>query len=133
MLDRWIEPQLLATLDREGMGCVVFSPLAKGLLTDRYFKGIPEDSRAGRDKRFLRPEDVTDALLARTHKLNDLALARGQTLAQMALAWVLRHKTVTSAIIGASRVEQLEDCFGATRNLAFSGEELAQIDRILAK
>jgi len=132
LLDRWVEPQLLATLEHEGIGCVVFSPLAKGLLTDRYFKGIPGDSRAGHDPRFLRPEDVTDALLARTRKLNELARARGQTLAQMALAWVLRHKAVTSAIIGASRVGQIEDCFGATRNLAFGGEELAQIDRILA-
>ena len=86
------------------MGCIVFSPLAKGLLTDRYFKGIPADSRAGHDQRFLRPDDVTDAVLAKTKKLNDLAKARGQTLAQMALAWVLRHKTVTSALIGASKV-----------------------------
>jgi L-glyceraldehyde 3-phosphate reductase len=132
MFDRWVEPQLLATLAHEGIGCIVFSPLAKGLLTDRYFKGIPEDSRAGRDKRFLRPEDVTDAVLNRTRQLNDLARTRGQTLAQMALAWVLRHEIVTSALIGASRVEQVEDCAGAVRNLAFSGEELARIDRILA-
>jgi L-glyceraldehyde 3-phosphate reductase len=132
MLDRWIEPQLLPTLEQEGIGCVVFSPLAKGLLTDRYFNGIPADSRAGHDPRFLRPADITDAVLARTKKLNELAQSRGQTLAQMALAWVLRHKTVTSALIGASRVSQLDDCVGATRNLPFTGGELAQIEKILA-
>ena len=133
LLDRWIEPQLLATLEQEGIGCVVFSPLAKGLLTDRYFKGVPADSRASRDPRFLRPEHITDAVLAKTKKLNDIAQARGQSLAQMALAWVLRHKTVTSALIGASRVSQVDDCVRATRNLSFTSEELARIDRILAE
>lgn len=132
MLDRWVEPQLLATLEQEGIGCVVFSPLAKGVLTDRYFKGIPADSRAGHDPRFLRPEDITVEVLARTKKLNDLAQSRGQTLAQMALAWVLRHKTVTSALIGASRVSQVDDGVGATRHLNFTAEELARIDRVLA-
>jgi L-glyceraldehyde 3-phosphate reductase len=132
MLDRWIEPELLATLEKEGIGSIVFSPLAKGLLTDRYFKGIPADSRAGHDKRFLRPDDVTDAILARTKSLNDLAQARRQTLAQMALAWVLRHKCVTSALIGASRPSQVDDCVGATKNLNFTAGELAQIDQILA-
>jgi len=132
MLDRWVEPQLLATLEQEGIGCTVFSPLAKGLLTDRYFKGIPADSRAGHDKRFLRPDDITDEVLAKTKKLNDLAQSRGQTLAQMALAWVLRHKNVTSALIGASRVSQVDDCVGAMKNLNFSGEELARIEAILA-
>jgi len=131
MLDRWVEPELLATLEREGMGSIVFSPLAKGLLTDRYFGGIPSDSRAGHDGRFLRPDDVTDAVLAKTKRLNELAKARSQTLAQMALAWVLRHPTVTSALIGASRPSQVEDCVGATKNLHFANEELAQIDRIL--
>jgi L-glyceraldehyde 3-phosphate reductase len=131
MLDRWVEPQLLATLEAEGIGCTVFSPLAKGVLTNRYFKGIPADSRAGHDPRFLRPADITDAVLARTKKLNDLAQSRGQTLAQMALAWVLRHKTVTSALIGASKVSQVDDCVGAMKNLNFSGEELAQIEKIL--
>ena len=87
MLDRWVEPQLLTTLELEGIGCAVFSPLAKGVLTDRYFKGIPADSRAGHDPRFLRPADITDAVLAKTKTLNDLAHSRGQTLAQMALAW----------------------------------------------
>src|SRR5271168_5412262 len=133
MLDRWVEPELLATLEQEGIGSIVFSPLAKGLLTDRYFKGIPSDSRAGHDQRFLRPDDVTDSILAKTKSLNDLAQVRGQTLAQMALAWVLRHKSVTSALIGASRPSQVDDCFGATKNLNFSAGELAEIDRILAQ
>ena len=131
MLDRWVEPQLLATLEAEGIGCTVFSPLAKGVLTDRYFKGIPADSRAGHDPRFLRPADITDAVLAKTKKLNDHAQSRGQTLAQMALAWVLRHKVVTSALIGASRVSQVDDCAGAAKNLNFTGEELAMIEKIL--
>jgi L-glyceraldehyde 3-phosphate reductase len=132
MLDRRVEPELLDTLVREGIGAVVYSPLAKGLLTDRYFKGIPADSRAQRDQRFLSPADITDQVLARTRQLNELAAARGQTLAQLALAWVLRHPIVTSALIGASRVSQLEDCLGATRQLAFTAGELAAIERILA-
>ncbi len=132
MLDRWVEPELLATLEREGIGATVFSPLAKGILTDRYFKGIPADSRAGHDPRFLRPADITDAVLAKTKKLNDLAHARGQTLAQMALAWVLRHKVVTSALIGASKVSQVDDCVGAVKNLNFSAEELLRIEAVLA-
>ena len=133
MLDRWVEPQLLATLEQEGIGSIVFSPLGKGVLTDRYFKGIPADSRAGHDPRFLRPADITEALLAKTRKLNELAQLRGQTLAQMALAWVLRHRAVTSALIGASRVSQVDDCVGATKNLIFTGEELARIEMILAE
>ena len=132
MLDRWVEPELLNTLETEGVGATVFSPLAKGLLTDRYFKGIPADSRIAKDQRFLRPEHVTDAVLAKTKKLNDLAAARGQTLAQMALAWVLRHKVVSSALIGASKVSQVDDCVGAVKNLNFSADELAQIEKYLA-
>jgi L-glyceraldehyde 3-phosphate reductase len=132
MLDRWVEPQLLATLATEGLGCVVFSPLAKGLLTDRYFQGVPTDSRASRDTRFLRPADITEAVLVKTHRLNEVARAREQTLAQMALAWVLRQPVVTSALIGASKVSQVDDCVGATRKLDFSSEELARIEQILA-
>ena len=133
MLDRWVEPELLATLEREGIGATVFSPLAKGVLTDRYFKGIPADSRAGHDPRFLRPADITDAVLAKTKKLHDLAHSRGQTLAQLALAWVLRHKVVTSALIGASKVSQVDDCVGAVKNLNFGADELAHIEKILAE
>ena len=132
LLDRWVEPELLATLEREGMGCAVFSPLAKGVLTDRYFHGIPADSRAGHDPRFLRPADITAELLAKTRKLNDLAQARGQTLAQMALAWVRRQPAVTSALIGASRAGQVDDCVGAVKNLNFTAGELASIEQILA-
>jgi len=132
MLDRWVEPKLLSTLEAEGIGATVFSPLAKGVLTDRYFKGIPADSRAGHDQRFLRPADITDAVLAKTRKLNDHAQSRGQTLAQMALAWVLRHKVVTSALIGASKVQQVDDCVGAVKNLNFSADELGHIETILA-
>lgn len=132
MLDRWVEPELLSTLEQQDIGCTVFSPLAKGLLTDRYLKGIPADSRAMRDQRFLRPEQITDEILAKTRKLNDLAQSRGQTLAQMALAWVLRHPVVTSALIGASKVQQVDDCVGAVRNLNFSAGELAEIETILA-
>ena len=132
MLDRWVEPQLLGTLAREQIGAVVFSPLAKGLLTDRYFSGIPADSRAGHDPRFLRPASITHEVVAKAKRLNEVAQARGQSLAQMALAWVLRNPIVTSALIGASRVSQIDDCVGATRQLAFGTEELELIDRILA-
>jgi len=133
MLDRWIEPELLATLEQERIGAVVFSPLAKGLLTNRYLDGIPADSRASRDPRFLRAADITPALLGRVSRLNDVAAARGQSLAQMALAWVLRQPVIASALIGASRVSQLDDCVGAIHRLDFAADELAQIDGILAE
>ncbi len=131
MFDRVIEPELLATLREAEIGCAVYSPLAKGLLTDRYLAGIPADARASKDPRFLRPEHITDQVLGKTRRLNDLAASRGQTLAQMALAWVLRQPVVTSALIGASRVSQVDDCVGAVRNLGFSAEELALIEQIL--
>jgi L-glyceraldehyde 3-phosphate reductase len=131
MFDRKIEAGLLDTLAQEQIGAVVFSPLAKGLLTDRYFQGIPADSRAGHDPRFLKPSDITDSQVSRARQLNEVAASRGQTLAQLALAWVLRHPIVTSALIGASRAEQIDDCVGASRNLAFAPEELARIEAIL--
>ena len=133
MFNRWIEAELLEVLRDEGIGCIPFSPLAQGLLTDKYLKGIPEDSRAGRTEgnKFLQPKNVTDAVLAKTKNLNDLALSRGQTLAQMALAWVLRHPEVTTALIGASRPAQVDDAVGALNKLEFSGEELSLIDTIL--
>jgi L-glyceraldehyde 3-phosphate reductase len=133
MLDRWVEPELLPLLEREGVGCVAFSPLARGLLTDRYFQGIPTDSRAGHDPRFLRPEHVTTEVVARARKLEAVARARGQTLAQLALCWVLRRAPVASAIIGASRPGQVEDCLGAIRRLELAPDELDRIDRILAE
>jgi L-glyceraldehyde 3-phosphate reductase len=132
MFDRWVEPELLPLLEREGVGCIPFSPLAQGLLTGRYLAGIPADSRAGQDKRFLRPEHLTDQRLAQIQALNALAQARGQSLAQMALAWVLRHPAITTALIGASKPSQVDDCVGAVQRLSFSAEELAAIEKILA-
>jgi L-glyceraldehyde 3-phosphate reductase len=139
MFNRWIEEKgpsgssLLEVLEEEGIGCIPFSPLAQGLLTDKYLAdSLPADSRAASPTGFLRPEHVTEEKLARVRKLNEIATARGQTMAQMALAWVLRHKTVTSALIGASKVSQVEDSVGALDNLAFSDEELQAIEAVLA-
>lgn len=132
LFERTPEEGLFGVLEREGIGAIVFSPLAKGTLTNRYFNGIPADARAVRDPRFLKPADITDELLARTRQLDALARARGQSLAQMALAWVLRRPVVTSALIGASKTTQIEDNLGALRQPAFSTEELAAIDRILS-
>jgi L-glyceraldehyde 3-phosphate reductase len=132
MLDRGPENGLFDVLVHEGIGGIVFSPLCKGMLTNRYFAGIPADARAARDPRFLRPEHITDAVLAKTHQLDVLARARGQSLAQMALAWVLRQPAITSALIGASKVSQIEDNLGAIKNLEFSRDELTAIDGILA-
>jgi len=132
LFDRWIESGLLDVLKDEGVGCIVFCPLAQGLLTDRYLGGIPADSRAGKPHGFLKAAAITDAKLAKVRKLNELAQKRGQSLAEMALAWVLRQPAVTSALIGASRVGQIEDNVAALRNLAFSDGELKAIDAILA-
>ncbi len=131
MFNRWIEGELLGTLAAEGVGCIAFSPLAQGLLTNKYLAGIPADSRAGKSTGFLRPEQVTPDKLAKVRALGALAEARGQSLPQLALAWVLRHPGMTSALIGASRVEQIEDAVGALQRLQLSPEELSQIDRIL--
>ena len=132
MFDRTVEHGLLDVLAHEGIGCIPFCPLAQGLLTNRYVNGIPADSRAGHDPRFLKPEDITEAKVGQIRALDALAKARGQSLAQMALAWVLRNPTVTTALIGASKVAQLEDNLGALKNLKFSGDELAAIEKILA-
>jgi L-glyceraldehyde 3-phosphate reductase len=131
MLARDVEHGLLDTLGVLGIGCIVFSPLAQGLLTDRYLEGIPKGSRASRPDTFLRPSEVTDAVRAKARRLDELARARGQTLAQMALAWTLRHRTVTSAVIGASRPAQVEEAVAALDQVTFSAEELARIDRAL--
>ncbi len=133
MFRRWIEDGLLDVLDEEGVGCICFSPLAQGLLTNKYLGGIPEDSRAAKPHGFLRPAQITDEKLAKVRRLNDLAQARGQTLAQLALAWVLRHKGVTAALIGASKVAQIEDGVGALAKLEFAAEELAMIEEILGE
>jgi L-glyceraldehyde 3-phosphate reductase len=127
LLNRWIERDLLDVLAEEGVGCIVFSPLAQGMLTDRYLEGIPEDSRAARDTS-LSPRLLNDENLAHVRALNEIARERGQTLAQMAIAWTLRDPRVTSSLIGASSVRQLEDSLGAVRDLEFTDEELAAID-----
>jgi len=132
MLNRWIEPELLDTLGAEGIGCICFSPLAQGLLTDRYLDGIPEGSRASRGDT-LSPERLTDELLAALRALNEIAARRGQSLAQLALAWTLRDPRMTSTLVGASSVAQLEANVAALDNLAFTSEELAEIDACLAR
>jgi L-glyceraldehyde 3-phosphate reductase len=128
MLNRWIEPELLDALGELGVGCIVFSPLAQGMLTDRYLHGIPEGSRASRDGS-LPPNMLTEMAMEKIRALNEIAGRRSQTLAQLALAWTLRDPRVTSTLIGASSVEQLESNIGAIDNLDFTAEELAEIDR----
>ncbi|MGD9916160.1 MAG: L-glyceraldehyde 3-phosphate reductase [Rhizobiaceae bacterium] len=129
MINRWIEDDgLLDTLDGLGIGSIVFSPLAQGMLTDKYLKGVPAASRAAQGKS-LRQSFLNDKTLKNIKALNAIAKRRGQTLAQMALAWVLRGGRVTTALIGASRPEQVDDCVGALKNLSFTGEELAEIDK----
>ena len=132
MLDRWIEGGLTDVLRREGVGSIVFSPLAGGRLTGKYQHGIPADSRAGHDPRYLKPEMIDDSLRTRTAALSEIAAARGQTLAQLALQWVLRDEVVTSALIGASRPEQVLENIAALSFPALTQEELAEIDAALA-
>jgi L-glyceraldehyde 3-phosphate reductase len=127
ILDRWVEPGLLDALERHGLGCIAFSPLAQGLLTSRYLNGVPAGSRASRADS-LSPEVLTDAAVAHLRALNDIASGRGQSLAQMALAWVLRDHRVTSALVGASSVAQLEENLGAVSGPEFGADELAAID-----
>jgi len=134
MFNRWVEDGLLDVLEEKGIGAICFSPLAQGLLTNRYLGGeIPDDSRAAKPHGFLRPSHVTDEKLAKVRALKQIADARGQTMAQLALAWVLRHPIVTSALVGASRPAQIEDSVGVAANLAFSDEELAAIETILSE
>ncbi len=128
MLNRWIEEALLDTLGELGVGCIAFSPLAQGLLTSKYLDGVPAGSRASQDKS-LSPDQFTEQTIAHVRALNDMALGRGQTLAQMALAWALRDRRMTSLVIGASSVNQLDDSLGALDNLEFSAEELSAIDK----
>ncbi|MEA3335789.1 MAG: L-glyceraldehyde 3-phosphate reductase [Chloroflexota bacterium] len=134
MFDRWIENGLLDVLQEEGIGCIGFSPLCQGILTDKYLKGIPSDSRAGKWAGDLHWGDsISQVRIAKVDRLNDLARERGQSMAQMAIAWVLRHETMTSALIGASRVGHVEEAVAALDNLHFEAEELAAIDTILAE
>ena len=128
MFNRWIEPELLDLLDREGVGCIVFSPLAQGLLTNRYLDGVPADSRL-RAGNYMRESMVSEENLARVRALNEIAQRRGQSLAQMAIAWVLRDPRVTSALLGASSVAQLEQNVAALDKLDFDPSELEEIDR----
>ena len=128
MLNRWIEGELLNVLDQEGLGCIAFSPLAQGLLTSKYLNGVPDTARATENGSFQKSM-LTAQNLEHVRALDQIAKARGQTLAQMAVAWVLRHPAVTSALIGASRWSQIEECLGALENLKFSPDELARIDR----
>jgi L-glyceraldehyde 3-phosphate reductase len=128
MLNRWIEPELLDVLGELGVGCIVFSPLAQGMLTDRYLDGIPEGSRASRDGS-LSPSLIDEQALAKIKALNEIAARRGQTLAQLALAWTLRDPRVTSTLVGASSVEQLEANVAALEKLDLTEDELAEIDR----
>ncbi len=131
LFDRWVEDGLLNALEQEGMGCIVFSPLAQGLLTNRYLHDIPPDSRAAKPYSYLQREDITADKISKVRKLKEMARQRGQSMAQMALAWVLRQPEVTSALIGASRVQQIDDNVAALKNLSFSADELKAIDEIL--
>ena len=132
MFERKIEAGLLDVLKKESIGCIAFCPLAQGLLTDRYLNGIPSDSRANKRDAFLKKNDVTEDALEKVRALSEVARSRGQSIAQLALAWVLRDPRMTSALIGASRVEQIEQNVAALANLRFSSDELARIDGILA-
>lgn len=131
MFERWVEGGLLDVLEEYGVGCIPFSPLAQGLLTDRYLKGIPEGSRASKAWGFLKAGEITAEKLQKIIDLNDIAQQRGQSLAQMALAWLLKDKRITTVLIGASSVQQLNNNLGALDNLAFSSDELTAIERIL--
>jgi L-glyceraldehyde 3-phosphate reductase len=131
MFERWVEGGLLDVLEKEGVGCIPFSPLAQGLLTNKYLVGIPEDSRAAKEHGFLKTSQITPERLDQIRKLNQIAVSRNQTLAQMALAWLLKDSRVTSVLIGVSKTEQLTDCLESLQNIEFSPAELQQIEQIL--
>ena len=131
LLDRWIEKDLLPVTERAGLGVIAFCPLAQGMLTDKYLGGIPADSRATSTGGFLRPQHITEAKLAKIRRLNDIARQRGQSLAQMALTWVLRLPAVTTALIGASKPEQIRDNVAAMTKATFTADELADIEKVL--
>ncbi|MGY3052079.1 L-glyceraldehyde 3-phosphate reductase [Pedobacter sp. UYEF25] len=131
MFERWVEDQLLDVLEESGVGCIPFSPLAQGLLTNKYLKGIPEDSRIATSGVFLKESNLTPEVLAKISRLNELAQSRGQDLAQMALSWILKDDRITSVLIGVSKPEQVLDSAKAIKNIIFSADELDQIDKIL--
>lgn len=131
MFERWVENELLDVLEKNGAGCIAFSPLAQGLLTNKYLGGIPEGSRASKEHGFLKASQITDEKLQKIAKLNDLAQKRGQTLAEMAINWLLKDDRVTSVLIGVSKVSQIEDCVAGLNNLHFDKNELDTIEKIL--
>lgn len=131
MIDRWVEKGLMDVLGEKGIGSIAFSPLEQGMLTDKYLKGIPADSRAAKDGRYLKPEQLAPEKLEMIGKLNDIAIGRGQTLAQMAISWLLKDPRITSVLIGVSRPEQLDDNVASVKNSVFSSEEITQIKTIL--
>lgn len=133
MYNRWVEDGLLDLLEQERVGCIAFSPLAGGKLTNRYLNGIPADSRAAGPSRFMQTTDINEQLVKEVQDLNEIAKERHQSLAQMSLAWVLRQPAITSVLIGASKVSQIDDCVGAIQNLTFTKEELDAIDSILKR
>ena len=128
LFNRWVEDGLNGVLEDDGIGCIPYSPLAQGLLAGRYLSGVPADSRAGHDKRFLRPEHITEDIQRRVEELHNIAVSRGQTLAQMSIAWLLAQPFITSVLIGASRWSQIDDNLGAMKNTSFSTDELVAID-----
>ncbi len=131
MMDRWVEDGLLDTLENNGIGAIAFSPLEQGILTDKYLNGFPKSSRAIKDGRYLKPDQINNEILLKVEKLNEIAKNREQSMAQMAIAWLLKDKRITSVLVGASSSKQLLDSIGALVNLEFSNDELKQIDRIL--
>lgn len=132
MFERWVEGGLLDVLEETGTGCIAFSPLAQGMLTNKYLSGIPEDSRAAKSHGALQADQASAEKISKIRRLNDLAIQRNQTLAQMAIAWLLKDQRITSVLIGASKVSQIDDCFEALKNLQFSQEELKVIEQILS-
>ncbi|TFV94228.1 L-glyceraldehyde 3-phosphate reductase [Algoriphagus kandeliae] len=131
MLDRWVEGGLLDVLEEKGIGSIAFSPLEQGLLTNKYLKGIPEDSRAAKDGRYLKPDQISGDKIQMIKKLNDIAISRGQTLAQMAIAWLLKDQRITSVLVGVSRPEQLDDNVASIKNSQFSDSEITEIKTII--
>jgi L-glyceraldehyde 3-phosphate reductase len=131
MFNRWVEDGLLDALEETGMGCIPFSPLAQGLLTNKYLKGIPADSRAARPHGYLKVEDVTEQKILKARKLNEIAASRNQSLAQMAVAWLLKDPRITSVLVGVRNVEQLDDNLKALSNKTFTGDELKVIENVL--
>ncbi len=133
LFERWVEDGLLELLSANGVGSIAFSPLAQGMLTDKYLTGIPENSRAAKEHGFLKPTDITEEKLRQVRELNEVAASRNQTLAEMAIAWLLKDKRITSVLIGASSVQQLETNINALSNTSFTGEELVAIEKVLRK